>query len=105
MTKRTNSPAPHAGEQEAPAIPADGQTPGMGAPPQDTQERAPGQTEREPGTRPDGEAMPPAAIDPAPDGKDIAPLPNSDVADVREDHDPGDGKPDLTKEGFPREDG
>ncbi len=46
--------------------------------------------------------MPADAIDPAPDGKDIAPLPESDVAGVREDHDPGDGKPDLTEEGFPR---
>ena len=48
--------------------------------------------------------MPADAIDPVPDGKDIAPLPESDVAGVREDHDPGDGKPDLTEEGFPRQD-
>ena len=34
MSKTTNSPAPHAGEKEAPAIPKDGTTPGMGAPPQ-----------------------------------------------------------------------
>jgi hypothetical protein len=32
MERRTNTPAPHAGETEAPAIPEDGQTPGMGAP-------------------------------------------------------------------------
>ena len=63
MTKRTNSPAPHAGEIEAPAIPKDGQTPGMGAPPQQS-------SDREPGTQEDGEAMPPAAIDPRPDGSE-----------------------------------
>jgi hypothetical protein len=55
MTIKTNNPAPHAGETAAPAIPKDGKTPGMGAPPND----------REPGTRPDGEAMPPDALDPA----------------------------------------
>ena len=38
--------------------------------------------EREPGTRRDGEAMPPAAIDPAPDGKGIPPLPEPDVEGV-----------------------
>src|SRR4026208_1259749 len=46
MAITTNNPAPHAGEKEAPAIPKDGQTPGMGAAPTDT--------DREPGTRPDG---------------------------------------------------
>lgn len=76
----------------------------MGAPPRESHDPSDGRPDREPGTRSGGEAMPPDAIDPVPDGKDIAPLPESDVADVREDHDPGDGKPDLTKEGFPRED-
>ena len=38
MSNQTNSPAPHAGEVEAPAIPKSGQTPGMGAPPQPDQE-------------------------------------------------------------------
>jgi hypothetical protein len=61
MSTQTNNPAPHPGEKEAPAIPKQGQTPGMGTPPKGT--------DREPGTRPDGEALPPAAIDPAPDGK------------------------------------
>ena len=83
MTTRTNNPAPHAGEKEAPAIPKDGETPGMGAPP----------TDREPGTRPDGEAMPPDAIDPEPDGKSAAadnkggaipPLPEPNVEGVGE---------------------
>ena len=59
MTKRTNNPAPHRREKEDPAG-------------------------REPGTRPDGEAMPPKAIDPAPDGKGdaIPPLPEPDVEGV-----------------------
>jgi hypothetical protein len=54
-------------------MPKDGQAPGAGVPPKDT--------EREPGTRPDGEAMPPAAIDPhAKDtGKAIPPLPEPNV--------------------------
>jgi hypothetical protein len=38
MAKRTNNPAPHAGEREAPAIPKDGTTPGMGAPPEEEAE-------------------------------------------------------------------
>lgn len=78
MAITTNSPAPHAGEKEAPAIPKDGQTPGMSAPPTDT--------DREPGTRPDGEAMPPSAIDPgAKDtGKGIPPLPEPNVEGVGE---------------------
>ncbi len=48
----------------------------MGAPPTDE--------EREPGTRPDGEAMPPAAIDPAAQGsgKAIPPLPEPNVEGV-----------------------
>jgi hypothetical protein len=33
MARKTNTPAPHAGETGAPAIPKAGQTPGMGAPP------------------------------------------------------------------------
>ena len=59
MTTRPNNPAPQAGEKEDPA-------------------------DREPGTRPDGEAMPPKAIDPAPDGKGgaIPPLPEPDVEGV-----------------------
>jgi hypothetical protein len=61
----TNSPAPHAGEKEAPAIPKDGRTPGMGAPPEPDKDAG-----REPGTREDGEALPPTAIDPRPDGRD-----------------------------------
>lgn len=32
-TVRTTTPAPHAGETEAPAVPESGETPGMGAPP------------------------------------------------------------------------
>jgi hypothetical protein len=71
MDNQTNSPAPHAGEKEAPAIPKNGETPGMGAP------------AREPGTRPDGEAMPPDSIDPKPDGNDMSEL-----------DDPMDGSPD-----------
>lgn len=98
MTKPTNNPAPHAGEQEAPAIPKDGRTPGMGAPPSS-------QTDREPGTRKDGEALPPDALDPAPDGKDggIPPLPEPDVEGVGEESGPSaDKADDLFKEGFPR---
>jgi hypothetical protein len=76
MSVQTNNPAPHAGEKEAPAIPHDGQTPGMGAPPRGT--------DREPGTQPDGEAMPPAEIDPVPDGQSIPPLPEPDVEGVGE---------------------
>jgi hypothetical protein len=34
MSIRTTTPAPHAGETEAPATPKPGQTPGMGTPPQ-----------------------------------------------------------------------
>ena len=64
MSIETNNPAPHAGETEAPAIPRDGETPGMGAPPRSR--RGP---DREPGTRDDGEAMPPSSIDPKPDGE------------------------------------
>jgi hypothetical protein len=82
MSTQTNNPAPHAGEKEAPAIPKDGQTPGMGAPP----------NEREPGTRPDGEALPPDAIDPAPDGKSIPPLPEPDVEGVGEESGPSTDK-------------
>jgi hypothetical protein len=76
MTIRTNNPAAHAGEKEAPAIPKDGQTPGMGAPPTEN--------EREPGTRSDGEAMPPGAIDPGAQhtGKGIPPLPEPNVEGV-----------------------
>jgi hypothetical protein len=47
---------------------------------------APSETEREPGTREDGEAMPPAAIDPGTDDrsktKGIPPLPEPDVEGV-----------------------
>ena len=64
MAKQTNNPAPHAGEKEARAIPKSGQTPGMGAPPMEGQE---------PGTREDGEALPPESIDRRPDGKDAKP--------------------------------
>lgn len=39
-TIKTNTPAPHAGETEAPAIPKDGETPGMGAPPQNLDDEA-----------------------------------------------------------------
>jgi hypothetical protein len=77
MSTRTNTPAPHAGEKEAPAIPNPGRTPGMGAP-----------NDREPGTRPDGEALPPDAIDPAPDGPAIPPLPEPDVEGVGEESGP-----------------
>ncbi len=68
MTIQTNNPAPHAGEMEAPAIPKDSKTPGMGAPPDLSKGLTP-PIDREPGTREDGEAMPPTAIDPEPDGK------------------------------------
>ena len=61
MTKETTTPALHAGEREAPAIPRDGKTPDMAAPPNQG-------ADREPGTREDGEALPPAVIDPRPDG-------------------------------------
>ena len=47
---------------------------------------APSKAEREPGTREDGEAMPPAAIDPGTDDrsktKGIPPLPEPDVEGV-----------------------
>jgi hypothetical protein len=62
MAIKSNTPAPHAGETPAPAIPKDGKTPGMGAPPN---EKAGKPKDREPGTRKDGEAMPPQTIDPA----------------------------------------
>lgn len=65
-TTRTNTPAPHAGETEAPAIPRDGDTPGMGGRVQSPDEPA----DREAGTREDGEALPPKAIDPRPDDRD-----------------------------------
>jgi hypothetical protein len=52
----------------------------MGAPPKGG--------EKEPGTRPDGEALPPDAIDPAPDGKSIPPLPEPDVEGVGEESGP-----------------
>jgi hypothetical protein len=44
--------------------------------------------EREPGTRPDGEALPPDAIDPAPHGSAIPPLPEPDVEGVGEESGP-----------------
>jgi hypothetical protein len=69
MGIKTNNPAPHAGETEAPAIPKDGKTPGMGAPPEGPAKGFTPPIDREPGTREDGEAMPPTAIDPEPDGK------------------------------------
>ena len=78
MAKQSNNPAPHAGEKEAPAIPKSGQTPGMGAPPHQA-------GDREPGTAPDGEALPPRTIDPKPDGPD---------EDVSELDDPMAGSPD-----------
>jgi len=65
-TIRTNTPAPHAGETAAPAIPKHGETPGMGARLPSPDEPA----DREPGTREDGEALPPRAIDPRPDDRD-----------------------------------
>jgi len=71
MAVQTNNPAPHAGEKEAPAIPKPGQTPGMGRPPQQSPN-----TDREPGTHPDGEAAPPNALDLEPDGK---PKPSPDA--------------------------
>ena len=72
MSQRTNNPAPHGGEKEAPTILPDGSTPGTSAPPQ--------QSDREPGTAPDGEALPPRAIDPKPDGKaGEHPKPNTDA--------------------------
>jgi hypothetical protein len=52
----------------------------MGAPP--------GDTEREPGTHPDGGAMPPDALDPVPDGTSIPPLPEPDVEGVGEESGP-----------------
>ena len=96
MANRTNNPAPHAGEKEAPAIPKDGETPGMGAPP--------GDTEREPGTRPDGEAMPPAAIDPGAKrtGKGIPPLPEPNVEGVGKESGSSGKKSNLTKKRLPK---
>ncbi len=46
--------------------------------------------DREPGTRPDGEALPPAAIDPGAheSGKGIPPLPEPDVEGVGEESGP-----------------
>jgi transcription factor CP2-like protein len=104
MSTRTNNPAPHAGEKEAPAIPKAGQTPGMGAPPNDghpdshptAQSPRGAGADREPGTRPDGEAMPPAVIDPAPDGKGegIPPLPEPNVEGVGKESGPSADKHD-----------
>jgi hypothetical protein len=74
MTTRTHHSTPHDGAPAAAARPKDGQSANRGASPDD----------REPGTRPDGEAMPPKAADPAPDGKGdaIPPLPEPDVEGV-----------------------
>jgi hypothetical protein len=52
----------------------------------------PNDARREPGTRPDGEAMPPDALDPAPDGKGIPPLPEPDVEGVGEESGPSAAK-------------
>ena len=74
MTQRSDQPSPDAGGNEA---------------------------GREPGTRPDGEAMPPAAIDPGgPDdkGKGIPPLPEPDVEGVGEESGPSAGKTGLKGE-------
>jgi hypothetical protein len=51
--------------------------------------------EREPGTRPDGEALPPDAIDPEPDGKTegIPPLPEPNVEGVGKESGPSAGTP------------
>ena len=48
------------------------------------------EADRERGTRKDGEAQPPDALDPAPDGKDgaIPPLPEPDVEGVGEEGGP-----------------
>ena len=93
MAITTNNPAPHAGEKEAPAIPKEGQTPGMGAPPSDN--------DREPGTRPDGEAMPPAAIDPGAKstGGGIPPLPEPNVEGVGNEGGDSAGAASVTKKG------
>jgi len=105
MSKQTHNPAPHAGEKESPATPKAGQTPGMGAPPrQSSDDKSAGSPDREPGTRKDGEAMPPAAIDPGADtkGKGIPPLPEPNVEGVGEENGPSAEKSNLTKQGFPR---
>jgi hypothetical protein len=68
MTTKTDDPTPHAGETEAPAIPKDGRTLGMGEPPDLSKGLTP-PIAREPGTSEDGEATPPTTIDPEPDGK------------------------------------
>jgi len=69
MTTPTNDPARRAGAEDVTSIPQDGKTPAIGAPPQNSGEPPKLGAEREPGTRADGEAMPPDAIDPEPDGK------------------------------------
>ena len=57
---------------------------------------APSESEREPGTREDGEAMPPAAIDPGADDRSkrtgIPPLPEPDVEGVGNESGPSAGK-------------
>ena len=57
---------------------------------------APSKSEREPGTREDGEAMPPSAIDPGADEKSkrsgIPPLPEPDVEGVGNESGPSAGK-------------
>jgi len=56
--------------------------------------------QREPGTRKDGEAMPPEAIDPAADerGKGIPSLPSPDVEGVGNESGPSADKPRLDVE-------
>ena len=69
----------------------------MGAPPSES--------DREPGTRKDGEARPPDALDPVPDSEDgaIPPLPEPDVEGVGEERESSATKDDdLFKKGFPR---
>ncbi len=101
MSKQTHNPAPHAGEKESPATPKAGQTPGMGTPPRESNDDA-GSGDREPGTRKDGEAMPPAAIDPGADTQGIPPLPEPNVEGVGEESGPSAEKSHLAKQGFPR---
>src|SRR5262245_61728108 len=71
MRKSTGSPTPIDGERVEIPITNSRKT---------TRSAPPQQPDKEPGTREDGEAMPPSAIDPRPDGED--PTEVDDVPDI-----------------------